>query len=91
MPTDDQARLLRTVPSTNPDGLDLTVAEARALSSELFERTFGMPGLDDVPTVGPGFLKQAPQGCGWCVRFSIKVDLSELSSDRCAGRTSIGP
>lgn len=69
MPTADNARLLRTRPSTDPDGLDLTVAEARAMSCELFRRTFGVDRLDDVPLVAPGHLERAPRDCGWYVRF----------------------
>src|SRR6476620_12428134 len=69
MPTAHDARLLRTAPSTNPDGLDLTVAEARALSRELFVRAFGVDCLDDVPLVASGHLERAPRGCGWYVRF----------------------
>jgi hypothetical protein len=69
MPTADDARLLRTTPSTNPDGLDLTVAEARAMSCELFRRTFAVDRLDDVPLVAPGQLERAPRDCGWYVRF----------------------
>jgi hypothetical protein len=41
MPTEDDARLLRTAPSNNPDGLDLTVEETRTMSSEDFARPFG--------------------------------------------------
>jgi len=69
MPTDEQARLLRTAPSTAIDGLDLTVAEARAMSRELFKRTFDVASLDDVPLVGPGFLERAPRDCKFYVRF----------------------
>lgn len=70
MPTTDDARLLRIAPSTNPDGLDLTVAEARAMSAELFRRTFAVAGLDEVPLVHPGrFLDRAPSGSPWYVRF----------------------
>jgi hypothetical protein len=61
--------VLRPLPSTSRDGLDLTVAEARAMSSELFRRTFGFAGLDDVTTVGPGFRDRSPRDCGWYVRF----------------------
>ena len=68
MPTANDARLLRTVPSTNPDGLDLTVAEARAMSLELFVRTFGR-ALDDVPLVGPGHLGKAPKDADWYLRL----------------------
>jgi hypothetical protein len=70
MPTADNARLLRTAPSTNPDGLDLTVVEARALSRELFVRTFGIERIDDVPVVHPGvFLDRAERDCEWYVRW----------------------
>ncbi|MDE5465944.1 hypothetical protein [Bradyrhizobium sp. CSS354] len=70
MPTTDDARLLRIAPSTNPDGLDLTLAEARAMSGELFRRTFAVADLEEVPLVHPGrFLERAPRGCTWYVRF----------------------
>lgn len=69
-PTADDARLLRIGPSTNPDGLDLTVAEFNALSVELRQRTFGVSGLGEVPLVGKGHpLDRAPGGCRWYVRF----------------------
>jgi hypothetical protein len=69
MPIEVEARLPPTVRSTNLDGLDLTVAEARGMSAELFGRTFGVASLDDVPTVGRGFLDRKPPECGWYVRF----------------------
>jgi hypothetical protein len=69
MPIEDEARLLRTAPSSNPDGLDLAVEEARAMSREDCARLFGLASLDEVPLVGPGFLDQAPRGCRWYVRF----------------------
>jgi hypothetical protein len=69
MPIGDGARLPGTAPSTNPDGLDLAVAEARAMSQEEFGRVFGLASLDDVTLVQPGFLERAPRGCEWYVRF----------------------
>ncbi|MET4524068.1 hypothetical protein [Bradyrhizobium sp. JR18.2] len=65
----EETRVLRTASSTNPDGLDLTVAEARAMSPEEFKRTFGVESLDAMPIVGPGFLKQAPRGCERYIRM----------------------
>jgi hypothetical protein len=61
--------VLRPLPSTSQDGLDLTVAEARAMSPELFQRTFGFASLNDVVTVGPGFLDKSPRASEWYVRF----------------------
>jgi hypothetical protein len=69
MPIGDGSRLPGTAPSTNPDGLDLGVAEARAMSQEEFSRVFGFASLDHVPLVQPGFLERAPRGCEWYVRF----------------------
>jgi hypothetical protein len=77
MATEDDARLLRTAPSSNPDGLDLTVEEARAMSAEELERLFGFASLDDVPLVGPGHLKRAPRECAWYARFRPKPKNSE--------------
>ncbi len=65
----DQARLPRSAPSTNPDGLDLSVAEARAMSREEFRSVFGLASLEDVPLVAPGFLAHPPRGCEWYVRW----------------------
>ncbi|MGY3133411.1 hypothetical protein ACVWZM_004093 [Bradyrhizobium sp. USDA 4501] len=70
MPTEDDFHL-RTAPSTNIDGYDMTVEQALALVPREFERTFGLglTGLDDVPLVRPGiFLDRAPKGCEWYVR-----------------------
>ena len=59
----DEARILRIAPSTNPDGLDLTVAEFHAMSTELRRRTFGVAGFEEVPLVHRGhFLDRAPKG-----------------------------
>ena len=63
---------MRTVPSTNPDELNLTVPEARAMDGEEFFRLFGFATLDDVPLVAPGVpgcLDRAPSDCNWYVRF----------------------
>jgi hypothetical protein len=67
---DARIRFLRTAAPTAVDGLDLTVAEARALAPETFQRTFGVPTLEDMPVVHPGtFLDRRPKGGAPCVRF----------------------
>lgn len=69
-PTADDARRLRIRPSTNPDGLDLTVAEFHAMSVELRRRTFDVGELGEVPLVRTGQdLDRAPRRCDWYVRF----------------------
>lgn len=82
----DEARLLRIAPSTNPDGLDLTVAEFAAMSVELRRRTFCVDGLGDVPLVQPGrFLDRASRGLPWYVRFEAapeKPGAKDRKTDR---------
>jgi hypothetical protein len=69
MRSEIEAHLPPLAPSTSMDGLDLTVGQARAMSPELFRRTFSCACLDDVPTVGPGFLPRRPPHSPWYVRF----------------------
>jgi hypothetical protein len=68
MPTVHDASNMRVAPSTSPDGLDLTVEEARQMPAEEFCRLFGLGSLDDVPLVAPGHLERAPRQCEWYVR-----------------------
>lgn len=69
-PAADDTRPLRIRPSTNPDGLDLTVAEFHAMSVELRRRTFDVADLGEVPLVRTGHdLDRAPRRCDWYVRF----------------------
>jgi hypothetical protein len=71
MPVHD-APMMRTVPSTNPDGYDLSLAEVLAMPEQEFERTFGqgLKRLEDVPAVHRGvFLDRAPKGCPYYVRY----------------------
>lgn len=72
MPIEIEAHLPPLAPSTSMDGLDLTVEQARSMSPELFTRTFSCACLDDVPTVGPGFLPRRPPHSPWYVRFRPK-------------------
>jgi hypothetical protein len=68
--SDARVRFTRTTASTAVDGLDLTVAQARALAPETFLRTFGVATLDDVPVVHPGvFLNRRPKGGVPFIRF----------------------
>ncbi|GAA0005954.1 hypothetical protein [Bradyrhizobium diazoefficiens] len=65
----DDTRLPGPAPSTDPDGLDLTLEEARAMSPEEFRQVFGVEGLDGLPRVGPGLLEKAPRGCQLYLRL----------------------
>jgi hypothetical protein len=70
MPVQD-VPILRTAPSTNPDGYSMTVEQARAMQPAEFERTFGLglKSLDNVPAVQPGvLLDRAPKSCPYYVR-----------------------
>jgi hypothetical protein len=72
LPDFDVDSLLRLAPTTNVDGYDLTVAEARAMPRELFARAFDFASLDEVPVVapglsGPGIFDEAPAEADWYV------------------------
>lgn len=69
MPTEYQAPLPPTAPSTAKDGYDISLEEALAMSTEDFTRAFGHASLDEVPCVHPDHLPRAPKGCQWYVRF----------------------
>jgi len=56
------------VPKTNPDGLDMTLAEVCEMSREEFRSVFGFDGLGSVPVVGEGDLPHAPKDCAWYLR-----------------------
>ncbi len=79
----ENARLPGTAPSSALDGLDMTVAEARAMPQEEFARLFGLASLDGVPLVGPGYLKHPPKDSGWYLRVRLasadrKTDVFQL-------------
>ncbi|MBJ7405432.1 MAG: hypothetical protein JHD07_19845 [Bradyrhizobium sp.] len=93
MPVGFEDMLPPLAPSVALDGLDLTPAEIRALSSETFVRVFTLPSFDHVPVVGPGFLRRRPPGAEWWLRFRAKpksekgpespsADPTERSKDR---------
>lgn len=71
-PMTSDARWTRALPSADPDGLDLSVEEARRMSREEFLSVFAVASLEDVPVVAPGVpgcLDRAPRGCRWYVRL----------------------
>ncbi|MCA1542011.1 hypothetical protein I6F18_18795 [Bradyrhizobium sp. NBAIM32] len=80
MPTGIEDMLPPLAPSASLDGLDLTPAEMRALSPEMFARVFALPSIDHVPAVGSGFLKRRPPGATFWLRFRAAPDKDEESA-----------
>src|SRR4051794_4428468 len=74
MPVGIEDMLPPLAPSASLDGLDLTPAEIRALSPEMFVRVFTLLSFDHVPAVGSGHLGRRPPGAAWWLRFRAAPD-----------------